>query len=78
MSDVPQASPQVIAAFDQVHMETNRNLDMMIEAHREFVTDDSSRIFSIMSIINQADRAPYGAHRLLAIAVDRLARMSDD
>lgn len=74
MSHVPKAPPNVIAAFDQVHQETNRSLDAMIAAHRDFATDDSSRIFSIMSIIDQADHNPYGAHRLLAIAVDRLAR----
>lgn len=78
MKEIPEAPPNVVAAFDQVHKSTNRALDVMVQAHRDYVTDDSSRIFSIMSIIDQADRDPYTAHRLLAIAIDRLAGMSDE
>lgn len=77
MPDIPEAPPHVIAAFDQAHRETNRHLDAMIAAHREFVADESTRIFSIMEMISLARDNPLSAQYMLAIAVDRLARMND-
>jgi hypothetical protein len=75
---VTELPPKVLAAFDQVHASMNLNIDTLVAAHRASAIDEPSRIFSIMSIVDQADRNPYGAHRMLAIAIDRLAGIGDE
>lgn len=66
--------PAVLAEFDQIHQCNLNSLNKLVEAHRDFCTDEQSRIAAILGQVEVARLSPEAAFHLLAVAIDELAK----